>query len=93
MRHPLMFFVPVALVAQVTTPPAFDVASVKAGKMLAAKSQTADPGGIAYTNVTLSDCIEAAWDVKPYQISGSEWLQSDRFDISARWKARQVRIG
>jgi uncharacterized protein (TIGR03435 family) len=83
-RHPLLVFVPVALVAQVVTPAAFDVASVRASKMLTARSQTADPGGIAYANVTLSDCIEAAWDVKPYQISGPEWLQSDRFDISAR---------
>jgi uncharacterized protein (TIGR03435 family) len=72
------------MVAQVVTPPAFDVASVKASKMASPRNQTADPGGIVYTNVTLGDCIEAAWNVRQYQISGPEWLQSDRFDIAAR---------
>jgi uncharacterized protein (TIGR03435 family) len=84
MLRTLPVFVPVALIAQVTALPVFDVASVKPSKMLVPSNQSITSGGIIYTNVTLSHCIETAWNVKPYQISGPEWLHSERYDIAAK---------
>jgi len=45
---------------------------------------TSDPGQITYSNVTLVDLILDAYDVRPYQIKGPSWLDSDRFDITAK---------
>jgi uncharacterized protein (TIGR03435 family) len=68
-----------------STPPAFEVASIRPVKsMKDRKSLTVDPGRITYVNVTLQDCILAAYGVKPYQISGPGWLDTERYDISAK---------
>ena len=45
---------------------------------------TSDPGQISYTNVTLASVLMRAWDVKSYQVSGPDWLGSDRYDIVAK---------
>ena len=74
----------VALVAQATAQPAFDAASVKVSKKLVPGNRSVNPNGIVYSNVTLSDCLEAAWNVKRYQISGPEWLHFDTYDIIAK---------
>jgi len=37
-----------------------------------------------YTNVSLKDCIRNAYRVKDFQIEGPDWLESQRFDISAK---------
>ena len=84
LRAALFVLCPVALVAQVTMLPAFDAASVRASKRLVPGNKSVNPNGIVYSNVTLSDCLEAAWNVKRYQISGPEWLQSDTYDITAK---------
>jgi len=34
--------------------------------------------------VTLTDLIAKAWDLKPHQISGPDWLAMERFDIQAK---------
>jgi uncharacterized protein (TIGR03435 family) len=34
--------------------------------------------------VTLTDLIVAAWQIKPHQISGPDWLSMERFDIQAK---------
>jgi len=63
----------------------FEVASVKRNPVLKGDaSRTIDPEGIMFTRVTLSDCIQAAYGLKPHQISGPDWLRSERYDISAR---------
>jgi uncharacterized protein (TIGR03435 family) len=71
--------------------PAFDVASVKAtvngevnGEGRPRGSINATPGYFAGQNSTLSQYIQWAYNVPPYQISGPAWLDDDRFDISAR---------
>ena len=63
--------------------PAFDVASVKPNKARVRQSMTMNPGGIAYTSVSLIDCLQAAFGVKRYQISGPDWLGSERYDVNA----------
>jgi uncharacterized protein (TIGR03435 family) len=62
----------------------FEVASVRGTKDRSDESMVVNPGGIIYARVTLQNCVEAAYGVKPYQVSGPNWLDSDRFDISAR---------
>lgn len=52
--------------------------------MVSPRDESIRPNGIVFTNVTLGDCIEAAWAIRPYQISGPEWLRSDKYDIMAK---------
>lgn len=69
------------LVAQT---PEFDAASIKPSKAGGGRgSMNSDPGRITYTNVSLRDCLMAAYDMKDYQISGPDWMRADRFDIKA----------
>ena len=68
-------------------PPAFEVASIKPAKPQPAGmiriGMGGDPGRINYSNVSLRDCIRTAYRVKDHQISGPDWLGSERFDIVA----------
>src|SRR5579864_8599913 len=71
----------------------FEVASVKpaapqgGGRGLVGKQGgpgTADPGRLTYTNLTLKAMITTAYDVKPDQVTGPGWLDTERFDIVAK---------
>src|SRR4051795_11221459 len=67
---------------------AFEVASVKP----AAPQQpgvfkigmSADPGRISYSAVSLKNLIERAYSIKSYQVSGPDWIDSERFDVVAK---------
>jgi uncharacterized protein (TIGR03435 family) len=70
----------------------FEAASVKpapppvAGRMMVGMRGgpgTQDPERISYNNVSLKDVMKIAYDVKEHQISGPDWLNSERFDITA----------
>jgi uncharacterized protein (TIGR03435 family) len=69
-----------------SAPPSFEVASVRPVKsgFKDRKSLTVDPGRLTYVNVSLQDCILAAYGLKAYQISGPSWLDTDRYDIAAK---------
>ena len=69
----------------------FDAASIRPTKDRRDESMVVNPGGIIYSRVSLNDCIEAAFGIKRYQISGPAWLESDRFDISARAEGNHSR--
>jgi uncharacterized protein (TIGR03435 family) len=43
-----------------------------------------DPGRLTIRNASLKFCIEWAYGVKDYQISGPGWLDSEHFDIVAK---------
>jgi uncharacterized protein (TIGR03435 family) len=45
---------------------------------------TDDPGRITWSNVTLRTLLTTAYDVKPYQVTGPEWMDSERFEIIAK---------
>ncbi|HEY6308058.1 MAG TPA: TIGR03435 family protein [Candidatus Angelobacter sp.] len=75
----------------VSSPPAFDVASVK-------PVQPSDPRGsrtgfsmapssdgvkLTITNATLLACIERAYGLREYQVSGPAWIKSEHYDIVA----------
>jgi len=69
-------------------PPAFEVASIKAaapqaqGRMMVRMG--GDPGRVDYANVSLKDVLARAYNVKRFQISGPSWLDSERYDITAK---------
>ena len=71
--------------------PEFEVASIKPsepmpmGKMMV--RMDSDAGMLRYNNVSLKDCIRAAYRVKDFQVQGPDWLGSDRFDIIAKLPA------
>ena len=66
----------------------FEVASVKpsapltGGRVLV--GGRSDPGRATYNNMSLKNLIGLAYKVKPYQISGPGFLDTDRFDITAK---------
>src|ERR1051326_9203498 len=45
---------------------------------------TDDPGQITWPVVNLKQLITAAFDVKPYQVTGPTWLDTERFAIVAK---------
>jgi uncharacterized protein (TIGR03435 family) len=45
---------------------------------------TADPGQITWSGATLKMLLTEAYDVKPYQVSGPSWLDTERYDIVAK---------
>ena len=82
--------------------PTFEVASVKAAapmdmqKMAAAMMAGGDMPKLGphvdgaqaeYTYMSLKELIQIAYKVKPFQISGPDWLASTRFDIKAKMPA------
>src|SRR5258708_10176363 len=84
----LALFIPCLAAAQ-----GFDVASVKtvasdasSYKPAANRAMILNSTGIGYNNVTLKDCVLAAYQVKGYQVTGPAWVESDSqlYDISAK---------
>src|SRR5580704_13394802 len=79
-------------IAQSTSGPTFEVASVKVSPPPSPGTPvffgparggpgTPDPGQITWTNATLKGVLTIAYDVKDYQISGPGWLDTERYDI------------
>jgi uncharacterized protein (TIGR03435 family) len=68
--------------------PSFEVASIKPAdpqpQGMIRVGMGGDPGRVNYTNVTLKNVLTRAYEVKPHQINGPAWLDSDRFDITAK---------
>ncbi len=76
---------------QQTGKPAFEVASVKPSDPNPNNrifvGMNADTGTVHYTNITLKDCIRAAWRVRDFQIQGPDWIGTARFEIIAKLPA------
>jgi len=74
--------------------PSFEAASVKPsppagagrgpGRVVRGGPGSTDPGLATFTNIDLFSLMTMAYDVKPYQISGPDWLRTARFDITAK---------
>jgi uncharacterized protein (TIGR03435 family) len=79
------------LAARVVFAQSFDVASVKpahppdgTGRFtMNGGPGTSDPGRLSYTNIPLKRVLLSAFDVKQWQVSGPDWLNTERFDIVA----------
>ncbi|MDQ1474110.1 MAG: hypothetical protein QOJ99_5590, partial [Bryobacterales bacterium] len=70
---------------------AFDVASIKPGHMAHAggegsgrESVAISPNGVTLNNASLSFCLQWAWNVRFYQVSGPGELTLERYDIVAK---------
>jgi uncharacterized protein (TIGR03435 family) len=82
------------LMAQTPAPPlTFEVAAIKTappldpGKLMAGKmhiGMTVNAARVDIGNLSLADLICIAYKVKPYQVSGPDWMPSQRFDIQAK---------
>ena len=73
--------------------PAFEVASIKPAepidpaKIMAGKQRigmSIDKAQVSIGSLSLSDMIQAAFRVKPYQVSGPDWMTAQRFDVMAK---------
>jgi uncharacterized protein (TIGR03435 family) len=87
-----------AMLAPAQTPPAFEVASVKPSAPLdmlklamdiragqgPKLGPRVDGARAEYTYMALRDLIVLAYKVKPYQITGPDWIANQRFDIVAK---------
>jgi uncharacterized protein (TIGR03435 family) len=78
--------------AQLSQSPTFEVASVKrstppppGARVFFGPARggpgTPDPSQITWTYARLRDLLMTAYDVKEYQVSGPDWLTSERYDI------------
>jgi uncharacterized protein (TIGR03435 family) len=76
-------------------PPAFEVASIKPSAPQEfgrdSRRMSTTPGMLVYTHVSLRDLIQQAYTVQRSQISGPPWLDTERFDITARIPAHPGR--
>jgi uncharacterized protein (TIGR03435 family) len=81
------------LYAQQTAPLAFEVATIKtappinpaqiaAGKLHVGMKIEAGRVDIGF--MSIADLIRTAYEVKPYQVSGPDWINTERFDILAK---------
>jgi uncharacterized protein (TIGR03435 family) len=77
----------VALSAQSSAPPAFEVASVKVaepqGNQVRAGQRT-EPGRVSFAYASLRDLIARAYEVKAPQVDGPGWIDSERYDVNAK---------
>jgi len=68
-----------------TAPPAFEVASIKPSASGGGRSNAVvNDGGIVLTNVTLRQCVGAAYNIQDPELVGPDWLETERFDIQAK---------
>jgi uncharacterized protein (TIGR03435 family) len=67
---------------------AFEVASVRLNKSDSHSSRfNSSKGSIHSTNVSLREFIKFGYGVKDYQVTGPDWLATQRFDIVAKAEA------
>lgn len=66
--------------------PAYLAASVKPNTSGSeSSSSNGSKGQIVFNNLTLKRLIERAYNLKPFQLSGPDWLDGVRFDIAAKY--------
>ncbi|MCU1338696.1 MAG: hypothetical protein JWO19_4277 [Bryobacterales bacterium] len=69
----------------------FEVATIKAappqseGRTQTRMSSDTDTGRLTYSNVNLKEVIGKAYKLQQYQINGPDWLETDRFDVVAKF--------
>ncbi len=87
----LAVLMPGAATGQDQSPkPAFEVSSVKVLAEPQSRGTTGmpppqtDPGLVNYPDVSLAGVLARAYNVKPLQIEGPEWLRYNRFSIVAK---------
>ncbi|MBZ5675676.1 MAG: TIGR03435 family protein [Acidobacteriia bacterium] len=68
--------------------PTFEVASIKPSDPNPENTvwigMDANAGTVRYTNITLRDCIRAAYRVRDFQVEGPDWIRDARYEITAK---------
>ena len=68
--------------------PAFEVASIKPSDPNPSNTMwvgmDANAGMVRFTNITLQDCIRAAYRMRDFQIQGPAWIRDARYEIAAK---------
>jgi uncharacterized protein (TIGR03435 family) len=81
----------ISFAQQETDKPSFEVASIKPSDPNPTNpswiGMSADRALVTYTNITLRDCIRAAYRVRDFQVVGPEWINNARFEITAKLPA------
>jgi uncharacterized protein (TIGR03435 family) len=81
----LILFTSGLALAQTAEPPAFEVAAVKPNHSGRTDQHSdSDNGRITCVNMTLKRYISKAYAVREDQISGPDWLGTERFDLVAK---------
>jgi uncharacterized protein (TIGR03435 family) len=89
-RSALLVFTAWSAFAQSAALPTFEVASVKANLIGDARENRmrehtdVAPGSLNMRNVSLGSCVQWAYRLSEFQISGPGWLETERFDIVAK---------
>jgi len=71
-------------------PPAFEAASIKPGDLRARTVRmdggpgTKDPTRIDFLNVSFANIITRAYGLNYWQLTGPDWIESERFDVTAK---------
>ena len=85
MRAPVFAVLVLSAFAQTAVPPAFEAASIKPNRSGGGNSSSHSRTGLLQmTNVSLRSIIVRAYRIKEYQLSGPDWLRTERFDIVAK---------
>jgi uncharacterized protein (TIGR03435 family) len=79
----------VLLISAAVGQPAFEVASIRAsqggrGEGSRRENIQVSPGSLSMRNVSLRSSIRWAYHVMDYQVSGPDWMNFERYDISAK---------
>jgi uncharacterized protein (TIGR03435 family) len=84
---PALFLAASCLSAQTPSAlPTFDAASIKPNNSGTGGSSTnGSKGQIVFTNVSLKRLVERAYDVKPFQVTGPDFMETVHFDIAAKY--------
>lgn len=89
MLRSILCLATMSLCSEAGSGPAFEVASVKPDKSTTGVDRLQNSNGsLIIVNVALKRCIGLAYgieDGRDYLLSGPEWLESERFDISAKY--------
>jgi uncharacterized protein (TIGR03435 family) len=68
--------------------PTFEVASIKPSDPNPSNTvwigMDANAGMVRYTNITLRDCIRAAYRLRDFQVQGPDWIRDARYEITAK---------
>jgi len=82
----VLVLIPAFLAAGQEPRPAYEVASIKPNNSGDGHTGTDGyEGRVIFTNMPLVRLIADAYSVAPFQVSGSDWLAGEHFDITAKY--------
>lgn len=83
-----LFSLSLAFALQTSDKPSFEVASIKPSDPNPSNAffigMSADRAMVTYRDITLKDCIRAAYRVRDFQVVGPDWISRARFHITAK---------